>query len=316
MVHAPVADAMILGALDVGTNTVLMLVAQRANGGSVRVVEDLARITRLGRGVDHSGALDPASSARTLETIEEFVAQARALGAGRIVTAATSALRDARDGAEFIARVRARTGVELEVISGRAEAHLSYVAVTRGLPQIDPAEKLLIVDIGGGSTELIGTAPGCEIEVASLQIGAVRLTERIIGHDPPAPGEIVELTATIDRAIEALDWRLHPDRMVGIAGTVTTICAVVLQLERYDSAVVHGHELGRAAVAQALAKFATHPLAERRKLAGMVEGRADVILAGTVILERVMDRFEVDRVLVSDRGVRWGLIWRELDRGS
>lgn len=306
---------MILGALDVGTNTVLMLTAERAEGGSVRAVEELARITRLGRGVDRRGALDAACAARTLATIEEFVARARALGAARIVAAATSALRDARDGAEFIARVKARTGVELEVISGRTEAHLSYLAVARGLPQIGPAQKLLIVDIGGGSTELIGAAPGRELQLASLQIGSVRLTERIIRHDPPSAGEINEMMEAADRAIEALKWRLRPDRMVGIAGTVTTICAVVLRLERYDRAAVHGRELGRAEVAQALARFAALPLAERRKLPGMVEGRADVILAGTIILDRMMERFGMDRVLVSDRGVRWGLMFREMDRG-
>ncbi len=301
-----------LAALDVGTNTVLMLVVESDQHHRVTRLADLARITRLGRGVDERGRLDPEAAARTLDTIVEFNNQARALGATKILTAATSALRDARDGADFIAQVKSRTGIDLDVISGETEARLNYMAVRHGL-RIDPAEKLLIVDIGGGSTELIRADPSIEPLLISLRIGSVRLTERIIRHDPPTESEAGELRAMIDRALDQCDWRYRPDRLVGIAGTVTTVCAVALRLASYDPVVVHGYRLPMAEVARVTEMFRTLPIAERKRLPGMVEGRADVIFAGATILERVMARFECDSVTVSDQGIRWGLIWRELE---
>ena len=300
-----------IAALDVGTNTVLMLVAERTEDGQVRRLADFSRITRLGRGVDRTGHLDPESAARTLAAIVEFTQQARALGAQKIVTAATSALRDASDGAAFIANVAQRTGVGLEVVSGETEAHLSWLAVVNGL-HIDRARRLLIIDIGGGSTELIRAEPGRDLAMASLQMGSVRLTERIVHHDPPSVAETAELRQAIDGALDGLGWSLRTDILVGIAGTVTTVCAVALGLRTYDPAVVHGYRLTRREVEDTLARFASLPLAERKKLPGLVEGRADVIFAGAMILSRVMERAGADSVMVSDHGVRWGLVWREL----
>ncbi|HYB92058.1 MAG TPA: Ppx/GppA phosphatase family protein [Candidatus Binataceae bacterium] len=302
-----------LAAFDVGSNTILMLALEYARQGAPRTLADLARITRLGRGVDRSGRLDPESAARTLATIEEFASRARALGVDRIVGVATAALRDAADGTEFIARVRERTGVALEVISGIDEARLSYLAVARGLP-IDPAARLLIVDIGGGSTEFIRAEPGRELAAMSLQIGSVRLTERCVRSDPPSDADVASLRETIDAALGSIEWTFRPDRMVGIAGTVTTVCAVALGLETYDSRIVHGHVLPLGEVRGALELFRSRPLAERKKLPGLIEGRADVIFAGAMILERAMCRFGVEEVIVSDQGVRYGLAWREIER--
>jgi exopolyphosphatase/guanosine-5'-triphosphate,3'-diphosphate pyrophosphatase len=209
--------------------------------------------------------------------------------------------------------VRATAGIELSVISGETEAQLSYLAVRRGL-RLDPAARILIVDIGGGSTEFIRVEPGAELQAVSLQVGSVRLTERHIHHDPPAPAEVTALRATIDSAIDSLNWSYRPETMVGIAGTATTVCAVALKLGVYDAGIVHGYRLSRAEVGRTLELFGTLPNQERRKLPGLVEGRVDVIFAGTAILERVMARFDVEEVVISDQGVRWGLAWRELDR--
>lgn len=304
-----------IAALDVGTNTVLMLAVEFGPDGNVRTLFDVSRITRLGRGVDRSRRLDPQAAARTLEAIVEFAGKARAAGVETIVAVATSALRDTKDGAHFIRQVRERAGVELEVISGRLEAELCYLAVMRGLG-LDPSRRILIVDIGGGSTELIRAEPGRELAIVSLQIGSVRLTERIIHRDPPSPEEKSELRATIDAALESLGWDCRPDTLVGIAGTVTTICAVVLEMDTYDHSRVHGHVLSRADVSRAIERFGELPLEQRKKLKGLVEGRADVIFAGAVILDCVMERFGADNVIVSDQGVRWGLVRRELDRAS
>jgi exopolyphosphatase / guanosine-5'-triphosphate,3'-diphosphate pyrophosphatase len=304
-----------IGALDVGTNTVLMLVAESTPDGNLRGVLDLSRITRLGKGVDRNHRLDPEAARRTLDAIAEFADQARAAGAEKIVTAATAALRDASDGDDFIRQVRERAGVELEIISGEAEAWLSYLAVLRGL-KLDPARKLLIIDIGGGSTEFISANPGAKLQMASLQIGSVRLTERIIHHDPPTAREAADLRLAIDQALDSLAFELRPEELVGIAGTVTTVCAVSLGMETYDADRVHGHRLSREEVERVLKLFGSMPLEERRKLKGLPSERADVIFAGTAILERVMSKTGVQSVLVSDQGVRWGLVWRELGAGA
>jgi exopolyphosphatase / guanosine-5'-triphosphate,3'-diphosphate pyrophosphatase len=299
-----------IGALDVGTNTVLMLVAETTPDGGARRVIDLARITRLGQGVDHNHRLDPQAALRTLDTIAEFVEQARAAGAEKIVAVGTATLRDATDGEILIRRVRERTGVELEIISGETEAWLSYLAVMRGL-RLDPSKRLLIIDIGGGSTEFIN-AWAAKLRFASLQIGSVRLTERILHHDPPTPREAADLRLAIDAELTGLGWKLETDLLVGIGGTVTTVCAVALGMETYDPDRVHGYRLSRKEVERVLRLFGSMPLAERRKLKGLDPARADVIFAGTAILERVMSETEVESVTVSDQGVRWGLVWREL----
>jgi exopolyphosphatase/guanosine-5'-triphosphate,3'-diphosphate pyrophosphatase len=300
-----------IGALDVGTNTVLMLVAETTADGGARRVIDLARITRLGHGVDHNHRLDPAAALRTLDTIAEFVEQARAAGAEKIVAAGTATLRDAIDGESLIRRVRERTGVALEIISGETEAWLSYLAIVRGL-RIDPSKRLLIVDIGGGSTEFIRAQPRAKLQMVSLQIGSVRLTERIIHHDPPTAREAADLRLAIDAELTGLGWKLETDVLVGIAGTVTTVCAVALQMEPYDPDRVHGYALSRKEVERVLGLFGSMPLAERRKLKGLDPARADVIFAGAAILERVMCEADASSVVVSDQGVRWGLVWREL----
>jgi len=299
-----------LATLDVGTNTVLMLVVDH-DSGEIRTLADLAQITRLGRGVDANGSLDRDAVSRTLDTIAEFATTARALGAERIVGAATAAVRDADNGAAFIAEVKRRAAIDLDVISGETEAQLSWLAVNKGL-KLDPADKVLVVDIGGGSTELIRAEPGRKLDVSSLQIGSVRLTERVVHHDPPLAREAAELRLAVDDALRAQGWDFQPDTMVGIAGTVTTVCALALRMEKYDPAVVHGYRLSLDQVLETLARLCAVPLEERKKLPGIEPARADVILAGAAILERVMGHFGLDHVIVSDQGVRWGLLWREL----
>jgi exopolyphosphatase/guanosine-5'-triphosphate,3'-diphosphate pyrophosphatase len=302
-----------LATLDVGTNTVLMLIAERDANGAVHTIADLARITRLGRGVDSSGRLDPESAAQTLAAISEFAQRARSLGVEKIIGVATAAMRDAKDGADFIAQVKARAGVDLEIITGEAEAELSWLAVSKGLA-LDPAAKVLIVDIGGGSTELIRAEPGRKLELVSLQLGSVRLTERFVHHDPPTAREAADLRLAVDEALQNLGWDFTPDVMIGIAGTVTTVCAVALEMTTYDPKIVHGHRLSQEDVMAAITKFGALPLAERKHLPGLEAGRADVIFAGAAILERIMGHFRLTEVVVSDQGVRWGLLWRTLDQ--
>jgi exopolyphosphatase / guanosine-5'-triphosphate,3'-diphosphate pyrophosphatase len=302
-----------LAAFDVGSNTVLMLVVECGTDENPHVLADMSRITRLGRGVDASGHLDPESAVRTLDTIAEFADKARTLAVEKIVGVATAALRDASDGPDFLARVKQRTGIILEIITGQTEAQLSYLSTRKGL-RLSPADKLLIVDIGGGSTELIRAEPDRALEVVSLQLGSVRLTERIIHYDPPSASEAEILRAAVDKALGQLGWNYHPDKMVGIAGTVTTLCAIALGLECYSPESVHGYRLGAEEISRLIELLGSMPLERRKQLPGMEPGRADVLFAGGVILERVMNYFGCGEVTVSDQGVRWGLMWREVER--
>jgi len=192
-----------IATLDVGTNTVLMLIAERDATGEVHQLANLSRITRLGRGVDSSGKLDPAAAAQTLAAITEFAQRARSLNVDKIIGVATAALRDVSDGAAFLAQVKAQAGVDLEIITGETEAQLEYLAVAKGLT-LDPAAKALIVDIGGGSTELIRAQPGRKLDLVSLQIGSVRLTERLVHHDPPTAREAADLRLAINEALQDL----------------------------------------------------------------------------------------------------------------
>jgi exopolyphosphatase/guanosine-5'-triphosphate,3'-diphosphate pyrophosphatase len=305
--------ATVVGALDVGSNSVLMLVADLSSG-KIEPLGDFLRITRLGRGVDRTGMLDPTAAALTLDALAELVERARALGAQRIVTAATAALRDARNGPEFIEQVRHRTGVSLEIISGQVEAQLNFLAATHGLG-IDPAESMLIVDIGGGSTELIRCEGGAEPAMVSLQIGSVRLTERFVKHDPPSAAEQTQIYEAIKEQLRPLGWNdFHPRRLVGVAGTVTTVCAVAMGLQTHDHSVVHGHQLSHADVGAVARRLFSLTIAERKMLPAMIEGRADVICAGATILDCVTQFFGAANVTVSDQGVRWGLLYRELER--
>jgi len=301
-----------LAAFDVGTNTVLMLLVGSDGNGKFKPILERSRITRLGKGVDRTGKLDKETARLTLDTIAEFAEAARAAGADKIIGVATSALRDASDGIDFIQRVKEKAKVDLKIIPGSEEAELSRLAVKRSL-NLSSDLRLLIADIGGGSTELIRSEPGRGLTSVSLQIGSVRLTERIIQHDPPSREEIEKLTATIDEQLEKLGWTFRPDVLVGIAGTVTTIAAVALKMREYDSARVQGYVLMRDEVSAIVKRFGEVTLAERKKIPGVLEARADVIFAGSMILERVMKRFEVGHVVVSDQGVRWGLVWRELE---
>jgi exopolyphosphatase / guanosine-5'-triphosphate,3'-diphosphate pyrophosphatase len=306
------APSTTVAALDVGSNTVLMLVAE-LSGAGLRPLADWMKITRLGRGVDRTGMLDPGAALLTLDAIAEFVEKARALGAQKFLTAATAAMRDARNGPQFIERVRQRTGVNLDVISGQTEAQLNFLSAVHGL-NIDPAQAMLIVDIGGGSTELIRCERGAPSAMVSLQIGSVRLTERFVRNDPLSAQERSQIYQTVTDQLGSLRWEnFRPVRVVGVAGTVTTVGAIAIDLRTYDHSSVHGLQLTDSQIAGTARRLFSLTVAQRKALPAMVEGRADVICAGAAILDAVTQFFHAQTVTVSDRGVRWGLVYRELE---
>lgn len=295
--------------IDVGTNTVLCLIADLRETGRFRVLDDLAEIAGLGRGVDQTGLISAAGEEQCRLILERYREHCQNLGVEQIFAVGTSALRDARNSAEVRARLRERLGFEIRVISGAEEAAYSFLAVQRGLSLTG---ELLVIDIGGGSTEFIrGNAKGL-FAALSIDVGSVRLTERFLHSDPVRAEEVAALHDAVDRALAPLREqcsRADPAlTLVGIAGTFTTLAAVEKQLERYSHAAVHGSRLSLAEVRRQIHLFQAKSIAQRQRIGGLDPKRADVILAGACMIGRIMNFFHADSVVVSDHGVRYGLL--------
>jgi exopolyphosphatase/guanosine-5'-triphosphate,3'-diphosphate pyrophosphatase len=295
--------------VDVGTNTVLCLIADLRETGRFRVLDDLADISGLGRGVDQTGVISAAGEARCRKTLERYREHCDRLGVEEIFAVGTSALRDARNSAEVRARLGARLGCEIRVISGAEEAAYAFLAVQRGLSLTGD---LLVIDIGGGSTEFIrGNAKGFS-QAVSVNVGSVRLTERFLHSDPVRGEEVAALNQAVDRELASLGEKFLPAEqavtLVGIAGTFTTLAAVEKQLASYNHAEVHGSRLSLAEVRRQIRLYQTKTIAERKQIAGLEAKRADVILAGACLNERIMSLFGAEGVIVSDQGVRYGLL--------
>jgi exopolyphosphatase/guanosine-5'-triphosphate,3'-diphosphate pyrophosphatase len=300
-----------LATIDVGTNTTLLLVARVAP--VVEALEERAEVTRLGRGIGHGGALGAEGIARTLAVLREYAAAARSHRA-RIAAVGTEALRRAPNASAFLDPAREILGAPVEVIDGEREAALTFRAVTASFPEATARGPLTVVDIGGGSTEVIVSDRGALRFRTSLPIGSVRLTERHIHHDPPAPDEVAAVEREVDAALAGVPFPKTGDSaaeasLVGVAGTVTSLAAMAQNLVSYDPARVHGFALERAALEAQVARLAASTQAERERMAGLDPRRADVILAGAIVLLRILRGAGASRVLVSDRGIRWGLLY-------
>ncbi len=300
-----------LAAVDVGTNSVLLLVAERGRDGVLRPVREEADITRLGRGVDRTGVLSSEGMQATLDVLARFAALARQDGARALVVTATSAARDARNGSEFLDRARERTGAKVEILTGDEEARLSYLAVAQDFAAEAGEAGLLAIDVGGGSTEFVHGRGRQVLFRRSLDIGSVRLTERCVRSDPPADAEQEAIRDVVRHALSVLPSFPREVRVVGIAGTVTSLFAIEHGIEPYDSARVHGGWLPVEEVARVRARLCAVPVAERRVLPGMQPKRADVLPAGALLFETALGHLGAQGARVSDRGLRWGVL---LDR--
>lgn len=291
-------------AIDVGTNSVLLLVAERDPLGRLVAVDEALEMTRLGEGVDRTGRLGERALRETVAAVERFAARARALGAEGLAVVATSAARDASNGADFLAAIRKATGVDAEILSGEEEAALTFRSA---FADFGPGP-VVALDIGGGSTEVI-FGRGAEVGFSrSFDLGAVRLTERCIRSDPPGPEELRCVEQTVTEAFREVPAPEPGAVLVGLAGTVTTLCAIHLGLERYDARRVHGARLTLDEVRALEKRLSALPLEERMRLPGLPPRRADVIVAGAMLLRIAMERLGFDEVIVSDKGVRWGLL--------
>ncbi|MBX3183702.1 MAG: Ppx/GppA family phosphatase [Polyangiaceae bacterium] len=301
-------------AIDIGTNSVLLTVAERGPAGLAPVLER-ATITRLGEGVDQRRALSDAAAERTLACLREYAATLRELGSPPLRVVGTSALRDAALGSEFCAAARELLGEAIEIISGEREARLSYRGALSGLTELaelDAACPVLVFDVGGGSTEIIAAQGGTIHWCQSLDVGCVRLTERLLRADPPTPSEIEGARALIRRALAALPAPHGEVALVGVAGTLTTLAAVARGISPYDPERVHGARLTAEEMETLTTRLAALSTAERTALPGLSPKRADVIVAGALIACEVLRWAGAEGCIVSDRGVRWGLLHEQL----
>lgn len=299
-----------LATVDVGSNSVTSLVAEAGADGVWRPLHEEARITRLGAGLDAGGRISDEALGRTLEVLGEMADRARALGAEDFVGVATAAAREATNGQELV-RGAAEVGLRLSIISGEEEAGLSWLASWRGFGEA--GRDLAVVDVGGRSTEVIyGRGEAFDFRT-SLPLGSVRLLEAS-GHGGDAAPD-AEARRRAEEAVAPAIGTLPPvaagAKVVAVAGTATTLMAVHLGLERYDADRVHGTALDRATLVEELDRLWSLGLSERRALPGMEPGRADVLPFGALVLARTLDRLGAEGLVVSDRGVRWGLLYRE-----
>lgn len=294
--------------VDLGTNTTRLLVAD-VRDGHVMELERRTEITRLGQGVDATGVLAEEAKERVLATLADYHGLIDRLEAERTVAVATSAIRDAQNGEDFRAELRDRFGIDARTISGNEEARLTFLGATSGRPE---SHATLVLDIGGGSTELVigrpGTTPDFDV---STQAGSVRQTERHLAGDPPSPDQLTALVQEV-RAIvaAAVPPALREETRTGIAvaGTATSLAAISQELDPYDPARVHGFELLRGEAERIFAMLAALPLEERRAVTGLHPERAPTIVAGAGILVETMRAFDLDSMEVSEADILHGAV--------
>ena len=290
-----------VGAVDMGTNSTRLLVAD-VDGADLAEVERLLRITRLGDRVDADGRLSDAGMERVHTVLEGYAARARELGAERVLATATSAVRDADNGSEFLADVRRQHGFETRLLSGREEAELTYRGVTS---RRAAGPGTLVCDIGGGSTELVLGGPAGVLDATSLDVGCVRMSERCLRSDPPTAAELAELREAV-AALLPREITSRTSTLVGVAGTVTTLATIDLGLDREIPEEIDGHALEAATVEALLGQLAAVPLAERREVRGLMPERAPTIVAGAAIAAEVLRATGSGRMLVSERDILHG----------
>lgn len=293
-----------IGVIDLGTNSTRLLVAE-VEDRRVREVDRASQVTRLGRGVDISGRLATEAIDDVCETVGDYIERCKRLETERLVAIATSAVRDAANAAAFQAELRERFALESRILDGETEARLTFLGATAERP--DGEARTVVVDVGGGSTELILGSAGTASLRTSLQAGVVRHTERFVKADPPGAGELEKLADDVRGLLDAeLGGRELevPAGGIGVAGTATSLAAI--DLGGHDPALVHGHRMSLSTVQRLCSRLSAIPLAERREVAGLQPGRAPTIVAGTVILIQVMRAFELDEIEISERDILHG----------
>ena len=298
--------------IDVGSNSIKLFVGDLAPDGTIHTVADENDIARLGEGLRETDRINPEAMQRNSEAIARFVQTAREAGADEIVCVGTMALRNAKNTDEFVKLVKETSNVDLIVIPGEEEARLSYLAVLSGLPLHEG--KLAIFDTGGGSTEFV-FGEGSDVEKRfSVDLGAIRITEKHFKADPVSQGDVTAALEEIDRIFSENGVTGSIAQLVGMGGTVTSMGAVKHKMVKYDPDVIQGSTLTLADVEEQIQAYTTRTIEERREIVGLQPKRADVILAGACILKVIISRLGVDKLTISDRGLRHGMAFDMLSK--
>jgi len=306
-----------LGAIDIGSNSVRLLVAEALRGGNYRILDEEREPTRLGKSVSAKGQLDAESMERTIQALRTFKEIAAGYQVTNLRTIATCAVREARNGPDFCRRVRDEVGLEVEVISGEREARLAFASVQRAFDLT--GKNVIVADIGGGSTEIVfGTGDLIE-SIFSTPLGAVRLTEQFgLGEGAAADDFVKGVARMEDEIAECLKKRttkplFAPHLLVGCGGTFTTLAELLMAGKREADVPVAGYKASHAEVRHLLDRLRKMPLRARRGMAGMTPDRADIIIAGLSIVDALMKRFRVNQLMIHTRGVRDGLVREMID---
>ena len=294
-----------LAIVDIGTNSTRLLVAE-VTDGSIAELDRRSAVTRMGRGVDTSGKLSAEAIEEVCDTVGEYIDAYRSLAADRVVAIATSAVRDAENSAAFMAELRERFALDARILNGTEEAWLTYLGACADRPSIDNA---LVIDIGGGSTELVIGSGGGVAFHASLQAGTVRHTERHLLDDPPSTEQLETLSADVRSLLDAElsgEAIAHASKGIAVAGTPTSLAAIDQELDPYDPERVHGHRLSLESIQRMCSMLSARPLEERLQVTGLHPGRAPTIVAGVVILIQVMRAFGLTEIEVSEHDILYG----------
>jgi exopolyphosphatase/guanosine-5'-triphosphate,3'-diphosphate pyrophosphatase len=296
-------------AIDIGSNTILLLIGQITTEGDFEKIMDIGETTRLGKGLQKRGKLDPLSVIKSIVALKRFSSLCEEEGAEEIACVGTNALRIAKDADAFCSQVHEECGISIGIISEEEEARLSYLSV-----QKDPlmSKNAVVMDVGGGSAEYIyrreeGSID--QLQTISLPLGAVSLTEQFLLHDPPTNNEILKLRAEIDKTVHRIPSDLV-EELVCIGGTAVTLGAMHLSLDVFEGEKVHGLQLTLKELRDQLQELREKNLAARKEIKGLPPDRADIILAGAMIILATMERLNKDAFHISTHGLRYGLFYQ------
>ncbi len=300
-----------VASIDIGTNTILLLIAE-VSQRKISPLLDIETVVRLGEGIHKNGILSREAMERGLQTLSQYVDRCRAMKVERIFAAGTSALREAKNSAEFLTSVEEKLDLSIDVISGEEEARLSFLAVARDLQK--SGEPLMVVDIGGGSTEFILGKDDRVREWVSLPLGSVRFTEQFLHSDPVQDEEWQKMKRKILESLTEIPHSQEPLFLVAVGGTATTLASVQQRLEKFVAEKIHHFVLKKEALKNQLSLYRSKTIEERRRIPGLPVARADVVLAGATILYLAMEKLRCPSALISCHGVRYGLLYKMLNR--
>jgi len=298
-----------VASIDIGTNTILLLIAE-VEGEKLKSLFEMETIVRLGEGLQKNRVILPEAMKRGLQTLSHYLRRCQAMRVEKIFAVGTSALREAKNSEDFLFLVKKKLNLPIEIVSGEEEAHLSFLAVARDLQE--PNKSILVVDVGGGSTEFI-LGKGEQIEQwVSLPLGSVRITEQFLHSDPVQEKEWKKMEREIRKLLANIPHSAEPFSLVAVGGTATTLVSVEQGLKEFEVEKIHHFVLTKEALGKQLLLYCSKTLDERKKIPGLPPNRADIVLTGGAILYMSMEALHCPSVLVSCHGIRYGLLYQRL----